>query len=109
MRADTLPGAQLVNLSVANNALGGITVQGSSTNNAIYNSAVHGNGGPGLGMSLGLDVQRGNNLGDDVDGNAVDPLFIDPLGNFRLQPASPAVDGGLDTPPGAAVDARSKR
>ncbi len=37
------------------------------------------------------------------DGNAVDPLFIDPLGNFRLQPASPAVDGGLDTPPGALL------
>jgi hypothetical protein len=93
-------------------AFGTSTIEASAANNIVLGSA-------GFGIlrqeSLGCVVNLANDfnlLFDNVAGNysgttaganslAMDPMFTNPGGdNYRLQPGSPAVDSGTNTPPG---------
>ena len=83
--------ANLVNLTVADNAGEGLYLVPNSTI-TLYNTIAFGNGGD---LSVQGTAQQGNNL------VGVDPHFVDAsAGNFRLLGNSPARDVGDDTPPG---------
>jgi hypothetical protein len=100
-------GNQAYNNIIVNNN-GGIGVRGQNTK--IFNNTVYHNTGNGVQVSSGVGAVIQNNIvynngrniwnqssNTTVDHNLTsDPLFVDPAtNNFKLQAASPAIDGGV--------------
>jgi hypothetical protein len=85
---------QLVNLTVVDNTLTGIQLfEYHSSTVTLYNSIAYGNGTDAT-LDPGVDTGSSNLIG-------VDPLFMDPPGyNYRLGHGSPALNVGVNNPPG---------